>query len=86
MIAYSFQERKPGSGLRIAIGMCNGYLLIVDERFTPVGKFQHSKTGQGISAMKFSKNSNWLAVASHDGRVSVYDSDKDFKKVHELKK
>jgi WD40 repeat protein len=86
VIAYSSKERKQGSGLRIAIGMCNGYLLIVDERFTPVGKFQHSKSGQGISAMKFSNDSNWLAVASHDGRVSVYDSDKEFKKVYELKK
>ena len=66
--------------------MRNGYLLVVDEKFEPIAKTQHSKTGQAISVIKFSHDDSICAVGGHDGRVHLYDVASKFRKAKVIKK
>jgi len=70
----------------IAIGMRNGYLLVVDAFFAPVAKTQHSKTGKEISVIKFSPDNSICAVGGHDGRVRLYQVKTQFRKAKWIKK
>lgn len=70
----------------IAIGMKNGYLLVVDSQFAPVAKTQHSKTGKAISVIKFSPDDSICAVGGHDGRIRLYDVKSKFRKAKVIKK
>lgn len=70
----------------IAIGMRNGYLLVVDAAFAPVAKTQHSKTGKAISVIRFSPDDSICAVGGEDGRVRLYDVKSKFRKAKVIKK
>ena len=73
-------------GTRIAIGMRNGYLLVVDEKFAPVAKTQHSKTGKAITVIRFSPNDELCAVGGQDGRGRLYETKSKFRKAKVIKK
>lgn len=60
------------NGRLLACGLKNGgFLLITTETFTIVG--QKRDRGRSINDIRFSPNSNKLAVASEDGYVDIYD-------------
>ena len=65
--------------------MTNGYLLVVNEKFAHIAKTQHSKTGHGISVIKFSHDDSLCAVGGHDGRVRLYDVASKFRKAKVIK-
>ena len=67
-------------GANIAIGMRNGYLLIVDSQFAPVAKTQHSKNGTEITAIKFSPDNKICAVGDQDGHIRLYDVNSKFRR------
>jgi WD40 repeat protein len=68
-------------GKKIAIGMLNGYLLVVQsDDWAPVAKTQHSMNGQAITAIRFSPDNRTCAVGGQDGRIKVYDVESSFRK------
>lgn len=80
-VAYS------GDCSLLAIGMQNGYLLVVDSKtFLPVAKTQFSKAGAAITVVKFSRDNNTCAVGGKDGYIKLYDVRQRFKKAKIIKK
>lgn len=59
---------------------------MVDEKFAPVAKTQHSKTGKAITVIKFSPNDELCAVGGQDGRVRLYETKSKFRKAKVIKK
>ena len=76
------EKKKFNKGRLLAVGMRNGYLLVVfaDEQLAPVAKIQHSKNGQAIKVIRFSPDDKWCAVGGEDGSIKVYDVRSRFKK------
>ena len=73
-------------GKYIAIGMTNGYLLVVSNDFKPEAKTQFSKGGERITECKFSPDDKICAVAGTDGNIKLYDVASHFKKAKTIKK
>lgn len=74
-------------GKHIAIGMLNGYLLVVEsEKWAPVAKTQHSSNGQGITVITFSPDNKLCAVGGEDGRIKLYNVDSKFRTSKVIKK
>jgi microtubule-associated protein-like 1/2 len=84
-------ENQPGRAEKchmLAVGMRNGYLLVVyaDKQLSPVAKTQHCKDGKAITVIKFSPDDRWCAVGGEDGVIKLYDVFQKFKKCHVIRK